>query len=264
MELTQYPQVNKLLEILLSRLKSILDEKLIGLYLEGSLVWGDFDANTSDIDLLAVLSSNIDYQEFEALRQMHTTLVTENKEWDDRIEVCYISTEALKKIKLFSAKIVNISPGEPFHRTESSKEWTMNLYLTREKSKILFGPSPKTLIEPISKREFIQSAKDHAKSWKNWIQGFPHNRYAQAYAILTICRALYVVRNGNQVSKKRAALWVKKEIPEWSDFVQKAIIWKNAGKDIEADDINFPKTVQFVHYMRDKILEKLKDKKVLQ
>jgi len=224
------------------------------LYLEGSLVLGDFDPKTSDIDLLAALSSEIDEKEFEALRKMHQAIAKEHQEWDDRIEVCYISVDALKSVKSRTHQIVNVSPGEPFHRTDTSKEWVLKWYLFRKNSKTLFGPSPKTLIEPISKEEFIQSVKDHTRSWDEWVEGMK-NRYAQSYAIFSMCRALYSFRNGDQVSKKKAAEWVKVQLPEWSAVIQNAMDWKEAGREAKADEINFPKTIEFVMYIRSLILE---------
>jgi predicted nucleotidyltransferase len=55
MTITPYADIDQLLVKLLANLQQILDNKLIGLYLYGSLVTGDFDTNRSDIDLLAVL-----------------------------------------------------------------------------------------------------------------------------------------------------------------------------------------------------------------
>ena len=160
---TSYPHVNSLLTDLFLRIRKVLGDKLVGLYLGGSLVLGDFDERISDIDLVAALSSDSADTEFDQLQQMHADFIGDHKEWYDRIEVCYISTDALKTVKSRTSPIVNISPGEPMHRMESSKAWMMNWYLTREKSIILFGPSPKTIIEPISKEEYIQSVKDHMK-----------------------------------------------------------------------------------------------------
>jgi hypothetical protein len=66
--------INQLLELLLSGMQKILGGKLVGLYLNGSLVIGDFDPNISDIDLVAALSSDIDDKEFEELQKMHTDM----------------------------------------------------------------------------------------------------------------------------------------------------------------------------------------------
>ena len=62
---TAYADINQLLELLLSSMQKILGEKLAGLYLNGSLVIGDFDPTISDIDLVAALASDLDDKEFE-------------------------------------------------------------------------------------------------------------------------------------------------------------------------------------------------------
>lgn len=129
MQATLYPEINILLDILLSRMQAILGKKLVGLYLDGSLVIGDFDLYISDIDLVAALSSDINDREFEELQKMHTDFANEHKEWDDRIEVCYISLAALNAARSRTNNIVNISPGKPFHRRESSKEVNSGMHL---------------------------------------------------------------------------------------------------------------------------------------
>src|ERR1700680_4909382 len=91
MQVTPYADINKLIGILLSTLQSVLATKLVGLYLYGSPVIGDFDPDVSDIHLAAALSSDIDERELEALQKMHTAFAQQHREWDSRIEVCYIS-----------------------------------------------------------------------------------------------------------------------------------------------------------------------------
>ena len=241
---------------LLDGIRQTLGAKLVGLYLDGSLVIGDYDPQISDIDLVAAVSSHIDDSEFANLLRFHTEFVTNNPEWDERVEVCYITVDALSKVKSETSSIVNISPGEPLHRKESSKEWISNWYLTREKGVTLFGPSPKSMIEPISKDEFIESIKNHVRSWDKWLLNIPKNSFAQSYAILTLCRALYTYKNGEQVSKKQAALWAQKELPEWFDTIENALIWRNGSKHSPPDKVAFTKTSQFVKTVRGIILDK--------
>jgi predicted nucleotidyltransferase len=91
MQATSYSDINSVLDDLLSRIQSILGKKLIGFYLYGSLVSGDFDTGSSDIDLLAATSSDIDEEDFDTLQKMHGDFANEHEEWDDRIEVAYLS-----------------------------------------------------------------------------------------------------------------------------------------------------------------------------
>ena len=254
MNITPYDGINALLDVLLQNIQSILRNKLVGLYLGGSLVLGDFDKTISDIDLVAALSSDVNEREFDELKKMHEGIVVQYPEWDDRIEVCYISTDALKTVKSRTSPIVNISPGEPIHRLEANKDWLMNWYLTREKSVALFGPPPKTIIEQITKEEYLQSVKHHIISWGSWVKTM-RDRYAQvAYAILTLCRALYASKHGEQVSKKQAAQWAQKELPEWSNFIGQAIVWRETRNEKSVDDTTYQKMVAFVDVIRGKML----------
>ncbi len=245
---TPFADINELLELLLSGMQKILGEKLIGLYLYGSLVTGDFDKESSDIDLLTALSSGIDDRDFKHLQKMHNDFANKHKQWDDRIEVCYISVAALRTVKSRTSKVANISPGEPFHRKEARKDWLIDWYVVREKGITLFGPSPKTIIEPISKDEFMQAIRAHAKAWGKWIYDM-HNRKSQAYAILTMCRALYTCKIGEQVSKKQAALWAQKEFPEWASLIQNALLWREDWRNEQVDhEETFPETLKFVRF----------------
>src|SRR5437763_1681362 len=56
----RYAEINELLGTLLSQMQTVLEHKLVGVYLYGSLVWGDFNQESSDIDLLVATSSDID------------------------------------------------------------------------------------------------------------------------------------------------------------------------------------------------------------
>ena len=201
---TPYPDVNILLDNLLFQMQQVLGANLVGLYLYGSLVTGDFDHDCSDIDLLAVTASDVNEQEFTGLQEMHTAVARVHKEWEGRIEVAYLSAAALKTFEMQRSQIVVISPGEPLNIKDAGDDWLMNWYVVREQGVTLFGPPPKTLIDPITKEEFIHSVREHAREWKEWIE-HAQERKAQSYAMLTMCRALYAVTNGEQASKKQAA-----------------------------------------------------------
>jgi hypothetical protein len=254
MKITEYPQVNQALGVLLTNLQKTLGNNLVGLYAYGSLAWGDFDEDTSDIDLLAGVKTPINQEEFEKLKQMHQSFVKDYPEWDDRIEIQYLSLDALRTFKTKESEVVTISPGEPIEKRMVGKHWLMNWWMVREKGLTIYGPDPKTIIEPISKEEFIESVKDHVENWNEWVKTM-QRRSAQAYAILTMCRAYYAYKFGDQVSKKQAAQVVQNEFPEYSELIQNALIWRNTEKTgTQEDKENYPKTEEFVNFIRNRIL----------
>lgn len=57
---TLYPEVDALLKGLLAEMQCVLGEWLVGLYLYGSVVMGDFDLGISDVDLLAVTEAELE------------------------------------------------------------------------------------------------------------------------------------------------------------------------------------------------------------
>ena len=256
MKPTKHSDINFLLEKLLAGIKSALGDKLVGLYLTGSLVWGEFNKGVSDIDLVAALSSDINDSEFNALEKMHQDFAKEHSEWDDRIDVSYMSVNDLLSIKSLNGKLIKISSGEPLNRKESNKERIVLWYLTREKSIILFGPDPKTVIEPISREEFIDAVRIHATSWLEYVKETKNSRPSQAYAILTMCRAIYVITNDEQVSKTKAAIWTAKKFPEWAPLIHNALNWRAELKNKEIDDqVTYPQAVEFVDFIRDQIVQ---------
>jgi len=254
MQITPYPDIEKLLSRLLYRMQQILDKNLIGLYLYGSLVTGDFDVQISDIDLLAITSSDIDDTEFEQLRKMHSDLATENPNWDGRIEVQYLSADALRIFKTQRSQIAVISPGEPFNIKDAGIDWLINWYIVRKKGVTLFGPSPQTFIPPISKEEFLQASREHAKDWIEWTNQ-PRDGKGQSYAILTMCRALYASQNGEQASKKQAALWAQEQFSQWASLIQNAFVWRAARRVEKVEyEATFPETARFIHFAMGRIV----------
>lgn len=253
MQPTPYPDINRHLDTLLQAMQAVLGENLVGLYLFGSLVTGDFNPETSDIDLLAVTESGINDREFEQLDRMHLDFIARNPEWHNRLEVAYLSTSALKTYRWQTSNIGIISPGEPFHIKEAGYDWLINWYNVLTKGVSLFGPPPEAVIDPISKEEFIQAVAHQAEDWRDWVYNM-RTRPGQAYAIQTICRALYSYRTGEQASKKQAALWAQQELPQWSHFIGDALRWRRTWNAETAEDAaTFPETVRFVHFVIDLI-----------
>ena len=254
MQETPYADINSLLESLLSRMRHILQEKLVGLYLYGSLTTGDFDLESSDIDLLAATSSDISDTEFDALHDMHLGFARDNPVWDDRIDVQYLSVAALRTFRSERSPIAVISPGEPFHMMEVGKEWLLNWYVVREEGVALFGPPAEVLIGPITWEEYAGCIRDYAVEVADRMKDV-RERKGQAYAILTMCRALHVHRAGEQASKRQAALWAQDELPQWSSLIESAVAWREVWRDQQVDHAaTRADTSRFFNFVRDQIL----------
>jgi hypothetical protein len=252
MQPTRYTDINDLLVRLQTDIQGALGSDLIGFYLYGSLVWGDFDHDISDIDLLAVMAKPLDDTRAADLKALHETLASVYPAWRDRIETQYFTRLGLQTFKEQASSMGNISPGEPFHIIQAGKAWLMNWYFVQTYGITLFGPPPETLITPISQDEFLEAVREHALFWRDHVIATLHSRPYQSYAILTLCRARYTLTFGQQVSKKQAAEWAQEHYPAWATLRQNALIWRKDHTQPE-NESTYPETERFVHFMIDQI-----------
>lgn len=253
MEATPHAEVNRLLQALLSGIRGVLGNRLVGLYLYGSLTTGDFEPETSDIDLLAVTAAAVNDDEVEALREVHLDFGRANPAWDDRIDVAYLSVRALETFRTERSAMALVTPGEPFHLTDAGPEWLMNWYAVRETGLALFGPPAAELIGPISRDEFAACVRGYVAEWSERIRA-ARERKEQSYAVLTMCRALYLHRRGGLASKRQAALWARRAFPQWSGLISRALAWRDARREEDVDGAaTHEEAVRFVDFVRDQV-----------
>ncbi|MEX1018977.1 MAG: aminoglycoside adenylyltransferase domain-containing protein [Litorilinea sp.] len=242
------PEVYTLVETLLARIQRALGVRLVGFYLYGSLVTGDFDPGVSDVDLLAVVESPLREAEFRTLEAMHLAVLAAYPAWRERIEIVYLPARALRAFRTESSPLAVISPGEPFNIKPAGIDWLMNWYLVRTMGQTLYGPPPATLIDPIAQAEFLQAVREHAYGWPAWIEAMRDDCKYQAYGVLTMCRTAYSIRHGVHVSKRKAATWAAAEWPSWSPVIRRALAWRVADR-VDADPaVSFEETRRFVDF----------------
>lgn len=224
---TTYPEANRLLSDLATTVRRELGASLLGLYLYGSATGRQFNPIVSDVDVLAILTKSVDDHVFSALKRMHNSFENTHPEWLDRIEVQYVSAGALRTFKMRTSRIAAISPGDPFSYKLAGAGWTANWYDVQENGIALLGPPPATWIPRITRDEFLSAIAAYAAEVAARATSEPRHRGVEAYEVLTMCRALYSVRTGEQVSKDEAAAWAHREFPESSDVIATAVHYRN-------------------------------------
>jgi predicted nucleotidyltransferase len=238
------PAVEEVLCELRLRLLRRFGEELIGLYLYGSLVLGDFDPDRSDIDLLAAFRSAVGERELPMLETLHAEFARSYPAWDDRIEVAYVPTSGLRTFKSHASTLAIISPDEPLHLQEIGREGLIHYYLVRDHGIPLIGPPPQTLIDEISLDEFLDAVRAYLARWRKPMAPSA-TRGPQRYVVLTMCRGLYSLSHGRQTSKKHAALWAQNEFPEWAPIIERVLA---AANDDPANEDDHEETAQFVDF----------------
>jgi hypothetical protein len=250
---TPYEEVNTILLVLLTNIQAILGPQLVGLYLYGSLSLGDFDPASSDIDFLAVTEEDLSEEALEQLRAMHATIASSGLPYATRLEGSYIPRQALRRYDPTNARHPTIGTDWPFQVGLHGSNWILERQIVREHGVIVCGPSPQTLIDPVPPQEVRAAVCEQLKnSWqprlndRDWLRP----RHYQAFAVLTLCRALYTLQHGTVSSKPQAAAWTQEVYPQWRPIIEKALTWRSQH---EIDDL--ADTMTFLHAALQQALE---------
>jgi hypothetical protein len=202
--------------------RAALADRLLGLYLHGSLVAGDFAADRSDLDLLAVLAADPDEELLAELGVLHADLDHRHPRWAGRIEVEYVSPAAVRHTD--GHRIARISPGEPLHLLPATTHRLVTWSTVRASGRILLGPPPAELLPAIDPGSAREALLDHVRDWPRWVRTMT-TPGAQSYAVLTLCRAVQRLRYGRQLSKRQAADLTASALPQWAGLITWARDW---------------------------------------
>ncbi len=226
---TPYPEVNTVLNELLPDVLAILGNQFIGMYLHGSLAYGDFNPQTSDIDFLVVTENLLPAEAFSALKEMHVRLFAGGFAWSQKLEGAYIPKNGLRRHEPSQAPIPWLGVDGHFDLERLGSDWILQRWILREHGIVISGPPLTSLIDPVTDTDLREAVHASLREW--WLPPFPSpQRFGiggyQVYAILTMCRSLYVLEHGCVASKPEAARWAMATLQEpWRALITAAVAW---------------------------------------
>jgi hypothetical protein len=234
---TPYKDVNILLHIMLVQVRALLTSQLVGFYLYGSLSLGDFESASSDVDFVVVTTEEITAEMFERLRDMHNKLASSGLAFSTRLEGSYIPRDALRRYDPEHNTHPHIGVDQPFQRHDHGRGWIIESSIIREHGVVVWGPPPQTLIDPVSPQELREAVYVLLRDfWSRQLDGpdWLRPRDYQAFAVMSLCRALYTLRHGALLTKPQAVIWALKEYPRWRPILERSLLWR---ADHEIDDL---------------------------
>jgi hypothetical protein len=86
------------------------------------------------------------------------------------------------------------------------------------------------MIDPVNENDLREAVLGSLREW--WSPPFPSpERFQsgeyQVYAVLTMCRSLYVLEHGRVASKPEAARWAMETLGEpWHTLISTSAVWK--------------------------------------
>lgn len=227
-DVTPYPTINTMLTEWTEGLKRLLGKEIVGLYLSGSLAYGDFVPDRSDIDLQAVVRNPLTEDQLRSVEQMHREVERRCPQWAYRIECSYVPLELMRELTPPAKARPWWGFGTFYAEAPAGNEWIINHYLLAKYGVALEGPNFNDLIPPIDIHAVRQaSARDLFQEWVPKIDdsAWLSNSHYQSYFVLNLCRILHTVIHGEPGSKKVAGQWVKARYPQWKDLIEEAERW---------------------------------------
>jgi hypothetical protein len=244
---TPYPGVNAVLRRLRLDVQTVLGHHLIGLVVHGSLASGDFDPQRSDIDFVVVTADKLAARLTAALAAMHARIWASGLPWATRLEGDYIPQRALRRYDPAHARYPHLGVDGHFDVEQHASDGVIQRHVIREHGLVLSGPAPRTLIDPVEPDDLRHATLGILREW--WSPMLhDHTRLLsreyQAYAVLTMCRALYTLEQGAIVSKPIAAHWAQSALGgRWGEAIEQALVWP---MEPQPDDLDA--TLDLVRY----------------
>lgn len=237
-----------LLDALLLGVQQTLGRNLVGLYLRGSLVMGDFDPMASDVDFFAVTEHLLTEAEFTDLTFMHDTLARLANPYAEHLEGAYIPRTSVRRFTL-GERLPTLYRQERLRWSEHDYNWVLERWVVREHGLTLCGPAPTTLINPVSTNELREAVRLRMPEWLRWANqpddpDWQLHLGQKAYVIQTMCRALCTLATGTLPSKPQAVAWALATLPEpWHSTVERSQTWH--GKQTFDTSLN-PEIQRFI------------------
>jgi hypothetical protein len=224
---TGYPAVDALLARLLAGVRGALGDELVGFYVYGSLSLGDFDPESSDIDFLAATRGVLGDERLAALAALHHEIASSGLAYAERLEGSYIPLRALRRYDPADNEHPTIGMDWAFGIGPHKTNWIIERHILREHGRALYGPPPRDLIDPVGPDALRATTREILLGfWAEQLHGpeWLRTRAYQAFAILTMCRALNTLAEGTVLTKPAAAVWAKCALaPAWTPLIDRAL-----------------------------------------
>ncbi len=233
--------------------RSALGRNLSGVYVHGSLSTGAFNPRTSDIDVLVTTRSLTDGGANARLHEVHRAMLGwgDDDRWADRLDAIFVPARALSESGVPRIAILELHPDEGFTVQPLGSDFLIQKRILRQHGITVFGPRAAKVVAPVTNGELRQAQVDTLREW--WLPQleFPGQllkRVYQAYAVVTMCRALCLLVTGEVVTKPEAAVWALggPYLEPWHPLIRSAISYPGGVQPDQRDA-----TLDFIRFTLD-------------
>jgi len=248
----------KLLEIIKSEYRAILSDNLVGIYVHGSIAFGCFNWERSDIDFLVVVNSPLTQEEKETLISVLLKLESHapQKGFEMSVvleRVCnpfvyptpyemHFSNSYLESYKTNLAAQCRSLNGTD----KTDKDLAAHITVTRAVGFPLCGAPISEVFGEVAREYYTDSLMYEIE---NAVEEIVRN---PVYFTLNLCRVLAYLTDGLVLSKEQGGKWGAEHLPRYIELISGALAAYVEGCGFTAND---GKLIEFAEYMLTKIKE---------
>jgi hypothetical protein len=250
-EPTDYPELNAVLDELVSSVQAILSDNFCAAYLQGSFAIGSADEH-SDVDFIVATHGEIADEQLAALQPMHARIYALASPWAQHLEGSYIPKDRLRSVDPEHTRFLFLDNGASELVLDDHCNTAVVRWVLREHGVVLAGPDPASLVDPVAPEQLREEALRMIGIHIDWAREGAMNRWKQPYLVLTFCRMLHTLHAGVVASKREAGEWACDTLDQkWTDLIQRALddrpdpsgrYYTPADRELEA------RTLEFVDY----------------
>ncbi|PWT93500.1 MAG: hypothetical protein C5B55_04480 [Blastocatellia bacterium] len=252
---TPYPDLNRVLEILVDSTRDLLSTNFVGAYLQGSFAVGDFDIH-SDVDFIIVTVDELSDDQVDALQTMHRRVYDLTSPWAQHLEGSYFPQKVLRDYTERGKQLWYLDHGASSLIKSDHCNTIVVRRVVREKGVTMAGPPPITLVARIPVELFLAEIKEVIVDWGREIIANPkryNNHFYQTFIVLSYCRMLHDLRTGKPGSKRAGADWAKANLePSWSSLIDRAWLGRpDPASSVKrtADPQDFEDTLRLIRHV---------------
>ncbi len=245
---TPYPELNAVLQELVSNVQAILSDNFAGAYLQGSFA--------ADVDWIIVIHDELSAGQVAALQTMHGRIFDLDRAWAQHLEGSYFPEGVLRQPPESGKLLWYLDNGSrELVQSEHCNTLVVRWQL-REHGIALAGPPVKRLIDPIPAEALRREIYAVIHDWGGEILANPErysNRFYQGFIVLSYCRMLHSLHTGEVRSKRAGAEWAMANLdPTWTGLIERA--WDTrphpeVSVRQPADPGEMDRTLVFVRYI---------------
>lgn len=248
------PRADGILNRIAGTFKEILKENMVGIYVHGSLAFGCFRWDYSDIDFLVVVRERPDLEEKEAL--VETLLRLETQCPRKGVEMSVVLEEVCATFVHPTPFELHFSNGHrdacranltEYCRTMNGVDRDLAAHFTvvRAVGRVLCGQPVERVFGNVPREAYLDSIRYDVERAGEEIRENP------VYIILNLCRVLAFLKEGTVLSKEQGGRWGMENLPDmYLPVVEAALQSYCSGQAFPA---RMPLKDEFAGYMTGRI-----------